>query len=86
MDLRTPNHEAIAAANDDFRKRVLNAPQTDGRAVMTRGIAAFPTEDIQLIYFNVDNFSSFDSEDGNDPYGEHDFGHSSSKVKMCSGR
>ena len=45
---------------------------TDGKILVTRGIAALPTEDQAAILERVRTFDAFTPD--NDPYGEHDFG------------
>ena len=72
MDLRTPNHEKIAEANDAFRKKVIREPHPNGRALMTRGVAALDASSQAAVLNAVRDQSEF--EEGNDPYGEHDFG------------
>ena len=57
----------IAAQNDDFRKHL-----SKGTLVLTFGIRANASEDIQAIITNVRTFDDFD--ENNDPYHEHDFG------------
>lgn len=65
-------HKAIQAKNDGFRKAVFLAPQPDGKAVMTPGIANLGSMAQALIYREVATFNAF--TEANDPYGEHDFG------------
>jgi len=67
---------AIAALNDRFRATLhipqFGAQQVPGRAVMTQGIAALdPFTQIEIVAA-VRAFDAF--TEGNDPYGEHDFG------------
>ena len=66
--------EAIASLNDKFRRTFAG-----GRVVMTRGIACL-AEPLRLqILEAVRAFEDF--EEGDDPYGEHDFG-----ALTCEGR
>ena len=62
----------IQAKNDAFRKAVMFAPQPDGKAVMTPGVAGFGSMVCAWIYKQIAEFDNFN--EGNDPYGEHDFG------------
>ena len=56
--------------NDVFRKSL---GQTGaGRVVMTSGVDGLPEEVKAKVLLAVRDFNDFD--DGNDPYGEHDFG------------
>jgi hypothetical protein len=59
--------ERIRELNDDARRHF-----TDGRVVLTRGIAALPEKDQAEILDRVCKFEDFTPD--NDPYGEHDFG------------
>ena len=65
----------IAALNDAFRSEAgmprFN-PGVKGRVFVTPGIAGLPPQKQIEVWFAVARFSAF--EDGNDPYGEHDFG------------
>jgi len=45
---------------------------TDGKVMLTRGVAALPEEDQAAILDRVCTFDDF--APANDPYGEHDFG------------
>ena len=62
----------IAKLNDAFRKKVMRTPQPDGKAVMTRGVAALPSHLRAWLFHAVATDTDF--PEGNDPYGEHDFG------------
>lgn len=64
--------QQIQAKNDAFRKAVMFAPQSDGKAVMTRGVAGLGSMACAWIYKQIAEFDTF--TEGNDPYGEHDFG------------
>jgi hypothetical protein len=57
----------IRALNDDLR-RTLNG----GRIMMTRGVAALGPVIIGQLIQQLRAYDRFD--EGNDPYGEHDFG------------
>lgn len=61
--------ERIAETNDRLRRNLF-APHADGRVVMTRGVANSPR--VNEILIAVSALSEF--EEGNDPYGERDFG------------
>jgi hypothetical protein len=58
----------IARLNDQFRKTIGQG----GRVYMTQGIQALPPEDQLQVLNLVKTFNDF--SEGNDPYGEHDFG------------
>ena len=62
------NAERIAQLNDEFRK----AAGQGGHVYMTQGIQALPPEDRFQVLNLVKTFNDF--LEGNDPYGEHDFG------------
>ena len=57
----------IARLNDKFRKTF-----TGGQVLLTAGIDSKPKDDVANILLMVQNFDNFN--EGNDPYGEHDFG------------
>jgi len=57
----------IRELNDSFRSTF-----TGGRVLITPGIDALPSDVQAIILRRVATFSEF--TDGNDPYGEHDFG------------
>jgi Protein of unknown function (DUF3768) len=57
----------IALLNDELRRTF-----TGGKVVMTDGVAALPENDLARLLANVRSFNEFTN--GNDPYGEHDFG------------
>lgn len=59
---------AIARLNDLAR----TAMGVAGKAVMTQGIAALAPADQSAIREKIERFKAFTQ--GNDPYGEHDFG------------
>lgn len=59
--------QQIAALNDRLRRDGLG-----GRIVMTRSVAALSPDDLAALILALRDFTAFD--DGNDPYGEHDFG------------
>jgi hypothetical protein len=60
-------NERIAALNDIFRRTFAG-----GRVLMTAGIASLPDLERERITHAVRAFDKF--EEGDDPYGEHDFG------------
>ena len=59
--------ERIRELNDEARRHF-----TDGRVVLTRGIALLPEKEQAEIIERVCKFEDFTPD--NDPYGEHDFG------------
>lgn len=61
------NSQAIAQLNDGFRKTFIG-----GQVVVTPGIQALSEIEQRQILAKVSYFDSF--EEGDDPYGEHDFG------------
>ena len=68
------NTKLIQEQNDIFRKNTFSASLKGvmGKALKTSGIDAMPYEDQIKILRLVQNFDDFN--EGNDPYGEHDFG------------
>lgn len=64
--------KTVQLKNDAFRKAVMFAPQPDGKAVMTRGVAGLGNMVCAWIYKQIAEFDNFN--EGNDPYEEHDFG------------
>lgn len=58
----------IAKLNDAFREAIW----TNGSTYKTEGINALPAKDQHEILERVRTFNDF--SEGNDPYGEHDFG------------
>ena len=61
------NASKIAALNDAFRRS-----GTGGRIVLTVGIQALGQGAVREVIAKVRAFNTF--TEGNDPYGEHDFG------------
>ena len=59
--------ERIRALNDAFRTTFAG-----GRVFVTAGVEALPSDVKAMAIRKVATFSDF--HDGNDPYGEHDFG------------
>ena len=57
----------IATLNDNFRRSFIN-----GEVLLSAGIAAMSSEDKANIVSLVQHFDDFN--EGNDVYGEHDFG------------
>lgn len=66
--MTTTKTEKIAALNDLCR----TAMGVAGRLFITPGIASLPPADRSAIIEKVETFSDF--EDGDNPYGERDFG------------
>jgi Protein of unknown function (DUF3768) len=64
-----PSHERIRDLNDAFRK---SFDPAFGRAVVTAGVNALPSDVRAMAIRTVATFDAFDED--NDPYGEHDFG------------
>ena len=60
--------EKIARLNDEFRESIGQG----GHVYVTPGIQALPPEDRLEVFNLVKTFNDF--SEGNDPYGEHDFG------------
>ena len=61
------NSKAIRELNDKFRTSF-----TDGRIVLTAGVAAHTEHDLLTLLHLVRSFDAFTAD--NDPYEEHDFG------------
>ena len=63
-----PNAERTAAIRqlNDTLRRIGEG----GRTVLTRGLAALPTDELAMALRAVANFDAF--RESNDPYGEHD--------------
>lgn len=78
MSPRLSRAERIAKLNDQLRARVglpvfLGENEPDlGMVIMTRGVTSLPPEQILEAWMQVRRFSDF--TEGNDPYGERDFG------------
>ena len=66
----TPKPGSKQLLNDLFRKSF--GMTGAGRVVMTSGVDQLSEESKAKIFLAVRDFDDFD--DGNDPYGEHDFG------------
>ena len=62
--------QKIARLNDAFRQTL--GADGSGDVLMTQGIAGLPAGDVMQIISKVKTFNAF--SEGNDPYGEHDFG------------
>ena len=78
MSPRLSRSERIAKLNDQLRARVglpvflgENEPNL-GMVIMTRGVSSLTPEQILEAWMQVRRFSDF--TDGNNPYGERDFG------------
>ena len=63
--LKTSNR--IRVLNDNFRSTFLG-----GQVVMSAGVAALTLDVKSRAFIHVQTFTDFN--EGNDPYGEHDFG------------
>ena len=63
---------SVQQLNDTFRKSILREKRLDGKAVMTKGIQALGNLAHAYIFQRIINHSHFPN--GDDPYGEHDFG------------
>lgn len=61
------NTEKIKELNDKLRKYFIG-----GKVIITQGIRAMPDEDKEILFTKVKNFNDFNQ--GNNPYGENDFG------------
>jgi uncharacterized protein DUF3768 len=64
-DTKTSNR--IRVLNDNFRSTFVG-----GQVVMSAGVAALPLDVKSHAFIGIQTFSDFN--EGNDPYGEHDFG------------
>ncbi|MEO0373024.1 MAG: DUF3768 domain-containing protein [Cyanobacteria bacterium P01_A01_bin.17] len=68
--------QRIAQQNDQCRQYimmpVLGKPAVPCRIMMTQGIASLSPEDQVLVFVKVRQYDDF--AEGNDPYGERDFG------------
>ena len=74
-NLLTPNHAAIAAKNDEFRKLVCDlVPTPMGKIRCTPGFQALPFSTQAHIRTMVRLLEPEHFEAGNNPYGERDFG------------
>ena len=62
----------IAEINDEFRVAVLTEPQKNGRCILTQGVHRLDADVRMSILQKVKAFDNF--TEGDDPYGEHDFG------------
>lgn len=63
----TPQTSEIRSLNEAFRRT-----QRGGRIFVTAGVKALGQERVDALMWQVSEFTAFD--EGNDPYGEHDFG------------
>jgi hypothetical protein len=71
MDTTTPR--TIASQNDCLRAALpVGTAAVPGCVVLTRALAALPSATVARVLQAVATFTDF--SDGNDPYGEHDFG------------
>ncbi len=71
-----PKTEKTARLNDRLRRsKTTKDPYVNGAMFMSQGVAALQAEDFRAfirLMFALSNFAQFD--EGNDPYGERDFG------------
>jgi hypothetical protein len=65
-------HDETTQRIRQLNDRCRTALGIGGRLVQTEGICALPAEQQSAIREKVERFSDF--TDGDDPYGEHDFG------------
>ena len=63
---------SVQQLNDTFRKSILRGKRPDGKAVMTQGVKALGNLARAYLFQLIINHSHFPN--GDDPYGEHDFG------------
>ena len=85
----TEKSSVIAAQNDAFRKQVPYAVYLAGTTVMTAAVASLDAIALGELLTSIRAYNNFDNGvankessnidkdgiyDGNDPYGEHDFG------------
>jgi hypothetical protein len=77
--MTNPDTTTIASQNDAFRKSIAPFLTTDtpndpplGRVIITRGVRALGSAQALALLLVVRNYATFDQ--GNDPYGERDFG------------
>ena len=62
----------IATLNDRFRKTIFFRPLRSGKLRLTPGVGNLPEAELKAVALATINQKEFD--EGNDPYGEHDFG------------
>lgn len=63
----------IARSNDEFRASIVSPELNMGkRLVFSLGFGMLPSKDIENILQQIAKFDDFN--EGNDPWGEHDFG------------
>lgn len=67
METASARQQLIRQLNDQFRRTLVG-----GRLVITPGIRALAPQTMPLLLARLRQFDAFD--EGNDPYGEHDFG------------
>lgn len=75
LDAQTPTPApapTLAEANDAFRRALGGAPPSSGRVIITSGVAAMGEAFVFAALVAVRNVDAF--PEGDDPYGEHDFG------------
>lgn len=65
-------NQKLAAQNDQFRQKLLNIPEKEGRCFITQGIDALEADEESKILLAVKNDENF--TEYNDPEGDHAFG------------
>ena len=70
----TEQSQTIAKQNDAFRSQtaLANAYGLKGQILHTASLSHYSAEDMSAIATHVQTYDDF--HEGNDPYGEHDFG------------
>jgi len=68
--------ETVARLNDQLRQEVTSEGGSQlGKLTMTRGVAGLPPDVLFQVVRAVREYDNFTpAPEGNDPYGEHDFG------------
>ena len=69
-----PKENPTAKLNDDFRRRVIKTPQTDGKCVIVGGVANLDSIPLTFVLCAIHSYPLTNFNEDNDPYGEHDFG------------
>ena len=67
MSYTAAHADRIRVLNDNFRATFIG-----GRILLTAGVRELPLDSKAVALLTVKGFTTFD--EGNDPYGEHDFG------------
>lgn len=63
-----------AKLNDEFRKRVIKAPQKNGKLLIAGGLVNLSSIPLTFVLCAIHAYSLTNFDEDNDPYGEHDFG------------